>query len=217
MFLPVSLDEASAWLDKNEVNGVTSRDLLRLGYAGLFQICLPLSESAYSPLKRVEIFKKNFDAGHDIDIQKEHEASYVELYGLYALPCRTLFELEANGKAKTSVVFSLDNAAPFHICKDITTDALRVTYQALKILISHIEISPSIMQDNTTRPQMQQRFQESEILRVIGELGFTATKLPTCEAGKRGVKAQVRDELKFSVKVFDKAWERLRADKSIKE
>ena len=67
------------------------------------------------------------------------------------------------------------------------------------------------------RPEPQQRFQENEILRVIEELGFNATSLPLWEAGKRGVKAQVREELKFSSNVFNKAWARLREEGNIKE
>lgn len=77
--------------------------------------------------------------------------------------------------------------------------------------------TPPLTRARTKTPPMQQRFQENEILRVIGELGFTATKMPPRETGKRGVKAQVRDELDLSTKVFDKAWERLRADGNIKE
>jgi hypothetical protein len=62
------------------------------------------------------------------------------------------------------------------------------------------------------RPQQQQRFQESEILRVITELGHTAKALPRFKQGKPGVKAAVREKLSFSVGVFDKAWERLAAN-----
>ena len=72
-------------------------------------------------------------------------------------------------------------------------------------------------QPTNSRHPLQQRFQETEILRVIGELGFTATKLPPRETGKRWVKALVRDELGLTKSVFDKAWERLRADGEIKE
>ncbi len=70
---------------------------------------------------------------------------------------------------------------------------------------------------NSSRPPYQQRHQEIEILRVIGELGYDATNLPPRNSGKRWVKAQVRDVLEFPVKVFDKAWERLRTDGRIKD
>lgn len=62
------------------------------------------------------------------------------------------------------------------------------------------------------RPQQQQQWQESEILRVIVELGHTPTAIPKRKAGQSGVKSEVRKALRFSKTVFDKAWERLRAD-----
>jgi len=66
------------------------------------------------------------------------------------------------------------------------------------------------------KPPLQQQFQEQEILRVIGELGIDPKKLPKIEPGKPGIKAKVRQALKFSAKVFDKAWERLRANQDIR-
>lgn len=63
-----------------------------------------------------------------------------------------------------------------------------------------------------------QRLQEEQILQVISELGYKADALPKWIAGKPGVKAEVKDSFaNWSDKVFDKAWERLRADKSIQE
>jgi hypothetical protein len=64
------------------------------------------------------------------------------------------------------------------------------------------------------KPKKQGVHQEDEILRVITELGFKPAALPKSTA-KNGVKAQVRAKLSFSTKVFDKAWDRLRAQKSI--
>jgi catechol 2,3-dioxygenase-like lactoylglutathione lyase family enzyme len=65
------------------------------------------------------------------------------------------------------------------------------------------------------RPLQRQRFQETEILRVIGELGHSAIALPRNSKGKPGVKAEAREKLNFTVAVFDKAWERLRAQRKI--
>ena len=63
---------------------------------------------------------------------------------------------------------------------------------------------------NRTRPQQQQRFQETEILRVIAELGYNATALPPNEQGKPGVKAAVRLKLDWGKNTkFEKAWERV--------
>ena len=59
------------------------------------------------------------------------------------------------------------------------------------------------------RPPPAQRFQEQEILRVIGELGHDPKALPKDIPGKAGVKAEVRKRLKLSASVFNKAWERL--------
>lgn len=68
------------------------------------------------------------------------------------------------------------------------------------------------------QPIPRQRFQESEILRVISELGHHAQAIPKWKAGKAGVKAEVRAILTvFSDKVFELAWDRLRRDKRIRD
>lgn len=66
------------------------------------------------------------------------------------------------------------------------------------------------------RPVGQQRHQENEILRVIGELGYDPKALPKSPPGKPGVRAAVRARLNFSKCVFDKAWERLQQQGDIK-
>lgn len=82
----------------------------------------------------------------------------------------------------------------------------------LELLRPHSDAS-----ENKPRPLPQQRFQEMEILRVIGELGFDAQNLPKDKKGEKGVKADVRNRLNFSARVFDKAWERLSADGRIRK
>jgi hypothetical protein len=70
----------------------------------------------------------------------------------------------------------------------------------------------------TERPLLQQRYQEQEILRVIRELGHDPIVLPKRMSGKASVKSAVRQELqKFTHKVFDLAWDRLRASGYIKD
>ena len=64
----------------------------------------------------------------------------------------------------------------------------------------------------TTRPQQQQQFQEVTILQTITDLGYSPTALPKPKPGKNGIKSMVRKKLNLSKGVFDKAWERLRAD-----
>lgn len=59
-------------------------------------------------------------------------------------------------------------------------------------------------------PPKQQQFQEQAILRVLASLSYDPKALPKNKPGKPGVKAAVRNELKLSVSVFKKAWERLK-------
>lgn len=65
------------------------------------------------------------------------------------------------------------------------------------------------------KPLQRQRHQEAEILRVLRELGHQPKALPKNVPGKPGVKAEVRGRLSFTVKVFNKAWERLSDGKEI--
>lgn len=61
-------------------------------------------------------------------------------------------------------------------------------------------------------PKGRQRHQESEILRVLRELGHDAKRVPRWKAGKHGVKSEVRRKLSgMTDSVFKKAWERLSA------
>ena len=67
------------------------------------------------------------------------------------------------------------------------------------------------------RPLQQQAWQENEILRVIQKLKYTATALPKEKRGVSGVKAAVRNDLRWIGTLFDKAWQRLRDQGRIKE
>ena len=73
-----------------------------------------------------------------------------------------------------------------------------------------------------TWPVSRFRAQESAILQRIGEMGHMAKALPRVKAGKKGVKDEIRRSLKEHAlftgeKVFDKAWERLRATQEIQD
>ncbi len=59
--------------------------------------------------------------------------------------------------------------------------------------------------------------QEDAILTAIRKLKFDPERLPKQETGKRGVKAEVRKEVNMVGARFDKAWQRLRDSKRIKE
>ncbi|SCC95887.1 hypothetical protein THIX_90662 [Thiomonas sp. X19] len=79
--------------------------------------------------------------------------------------------------------------------------------------------APAVEAATGTRPMKWQRHQEQEILRVLAEKGFTATALPKLPKKNRagGAKAIVRAELKWEGTKFDKAWERLRHNKDIRD
>lgn len=63
----------------------------------------------------------------------------------------------------------------------------------------------------------RQRAQEDEILQAIQQLGYDPKELPKRIRGKPWVKAAAREKVNLTVGVFDKAWERLRADMRINE
>jgi hypothetical protein len=69
-------------------------------------------------------------------------------------------------------------------------------------------------------PLQRQCSQENEILSVITELLYDPVALPKGESGKPGVKAKVREQLltdsRWTTSIFDKAWQRLRDQKRIK-
>lgn len=69
-------------------------------------------------------------------------------------------------------------------------------------------------------PLQRQRLQEQEIIRALNELGHNPLAIPKWKAGERGVKSAIREVLKshkWSKKVFDKAWQRLRDSREIAE
>lgn len=74
---------------------------------------------------------------------------------------------------------------------------------------------PNLKQHAKVKPVPAQRAQESEILRVIGQLGLEPMKLPPIVGGKPGAKAAVREELEYPGGVFNKAWQRLLSDHRI--
>ena len=70
------------------------------------------------------------------------------------------------------------------------------------------------------KPVSKQKFHKDEILRVIRKLGFDPNSIPKWQGGKRGVKADVRDELlsnSFSLSSFKHAWDSLRVTGEIKD
>lgn len=113
---------------------------------------------------------------------------------------------------------------------EITPDSCRVMEYSLEQLADRYAAKPEAAPHDTPaakveaapdaknpneKPLLQQQFQEREILRVIRELSHEPKNLPQNKQGKSGVKAEVRQKLSFPAKVFDKAWERLRASQDI--
>ena len=92
-----------------------------------------------------------------------------------------------------------------------------VTVDNLRSYASRFSVAVRLSDLPRPRPLPQQRHQEQEILRVIAKLGCSAKELPKTPPGKVGVKARVRESLGWSDGVFDKAWERLRKRREIKD
>jgi len=79
---------------------------------------------------------------------------------------------------------------------------------------------PDSNAQSASKPLSRHRHQESEILRVIRELGHDPLKLPPQAKGKRWIAAEVRDRLTgggWSKSIHEKAWARLRENGEIKE
>jgi hypothetical protein len=81
-----------------------------------------------------------------------------------------------------------------------------------------IQLQPTVAAKQ--KPRMRMREQEAAILETIRKFGYDPQRLPKNDEGKSGVKARVCDALKasplFEAKTaFNKAWDRLRANKEI--
>ena len=65
--------------------------------------------------------------------------------------------------------------------------------------------------------------QNAAILNAIRELGYDPLALPKAEAGKRGVRADIRGmvehfkDIFVSAKVFNDSWQRLRDNQDIRD
>ena len=75
--------------------------------------------------------------------------------------------------------------------------------------------------DAKSTPLFRQPYQESEILRVIKELGLEALALPkyiqkTKKRDGVNIKARIREVLNWEGTIFEKAWERLQFNKEIR-
>ena len=68
------------------------------------------------------------------------------------------------------------------------------------------------------RPKGVFRQQEEQILQKLRQLGYDPNALPPA-GGKhgRGAKSAVRDALRWEGRIFDKAWDRLRGNKHIRD
>jgi hypothetical protein len=71
-------------------------------------------------------------------------------------------------------------------------------------------------------PVQRSRAQEQAILLKIKEMGLDAEALPRNDTGRTGIKAKIKESLKghnlfHGTKIFDKAWQRLRDFKQIRD
>ena len=125
----------------------------------------------------------------------------------------------------TASAITLENLFTSHpiILKDSSIRGL--VYEGFESYFSatcnNVDASLSTLSTTPARPARPipaQRFQEQEILRVIKELGYEAVALPKpTTRGVPGVKAEVRAKLDLQTGVFNKAWERLREGKDIRD
>ena len=89
-------------------------------------------------------------------------------------------------------------------------------------LAASVELAPATDQGRRVKPTQALPAQEREILKVIRALGHEPNRLPPRQAGKPWVKSNVWQvigvsQLFKSQRVFDKAWDRLRASHDIRE
>lgn len=101
------------------------------------------------------------------------------------------------------------------VAKKLIGELVPADQKATEKKTSHVAAPADVAIQERSRPIQAQQHQESEILRVISELGYTPKQLPKDNPGKAGVKAEVRAKLIYSVAVFNKAWERLSASREI--
>lgn len=84
--------------------------------------------------------------------------------------------------------------------------------------IQLFELATSQARPFTTPPPLpRQRAQEAAILAKLADLGIDPQALPVTQPGKRTVKQDVRVALHYSHDVMNKAWSRLRTEKSIRD
>ena len=133
---------------------------------------------------------------------------------MWRIPTAFLLPIETEGSAQVDLVFHLDPTSSETLYpRDVRTiDQLRVMVSHLDEFLSTVDDSMKQLDapKNKKRPPPQQRFQETEILRVIRGLGFTPKALPKHKTGHKGTKSAVYSHLDWSDSVFKKAWERLR-------
>jgi hypothetical protein len=67
------------------------------------------------------------------------------------------------------------------------------------------------------KPVSRQASQESELRQTLKDLGYDLNALPKGGPGNPGPKSAARAKLKWTNSIFDKAWDRLRANGAIKD
>lgn len=79
-------------------------------------------------------------------------------------------------------------------------------------------VTPAEVQQGGFPPSVKRAvIQEREILSVLVALGLDPQRLPRTAPGKSGVRSNARSQVRMSDRVFNKAWDRLRASGQISD
>lgn len=135
-----------------------------------------------------------------------------EIYFVSEPISRFVNELLIGGAATPMAIFN-SCGARFETRSPIPLEDLRISADSLED-ITH-RLKNAIVENNLikrtgeVRPLSRQRAQEETIILALKERGYDPRRLPKPQAGKAGVKQEIRSAMKYSAAVFDKAWCRL--------
>ena len=154
---------------------------------------------------------------HDDDIPPAEAAEFSRAFDLYV----RLDEVKAQADAARLRLMDADRRTSALECEarerlveatDAKVANIEAELEALKASHQGQDAEPRADEAQpVAAPLSRHAHQESEILRVLRELGYDPQRLPRAPAGTPGPKAEVRKRLPdMSASVFKKAWDRLR-------
>jgi len=149
----------------------------------------------------------------------QHQKAVIERANLYL--CAIYDELNKGAEAILKLDKTLSHAAYQYITLH-SFNAWRETFLSDQLgREDEVDVAPASKEGIEKKgPRTKLRDQEDAILKAIQGLGLDPLALPPNPPGRPGAKAAVRDVLQGSAifkgkKVFEKAWDRLRADRRI--